>query len=485
MEVTELITRFSFQGNTTPLDNYNVSLGDGIGLLVGFAAATAASALAVGLFASNVLESVQPLIDLNAATGVSVEKIQELSFIASVSNSSTEQLFSSLEGLSTKIGEAAQKGSEEFSRLGISVRDQNGSIKGTEQILGEIGNRFQTLGLSLSEQKSIAESLGIDASLLTLLGKTSSELAKLAEKSREIGILNEEQVKQAQEYNDSLTILRATFTGFRRLLAVGVSPELDRLVKGFADAVIANKDFVISVAKGTITALGALFDSLVRIGPVLAVFAAGFLIAKTAISISSIGFAASFALLFSPLIILTAKIVAFLLLLDDVVAAFRGEESITGDLFKKFLDFDLEAFGDFIIDGVKKAFAGVVELGEFLFNDLMALFDRIKNLVPDFSNIFGDVKNLIPDKILGLFGEDAQLEVNTNAMPIPSAFSASDIPDNSFLPSSNVQNSSRSVSQTVSIDVRTTDPERAGVVIRDTLQEQMTDAEAQSRRNGM
>jgi hypothetical protein len=467
MEVTELITRFSFQGNTTPLDNYNVSLGDGIGLLVGFAAATAASALAVGLFASNVLESLQPLIDLNAATGVSVERIQELSFIASVSNSSTQQLFTSLEGLSTKIGEAAQKGSEEFSRLGISVRDQNGSIKGTEQILGEIGNRFKTLGLSLSEQKSIAESLGIDASLLTLLGKTSSELAKLAEKSREIGILNEEQVKQAQEYNDSLTILRATFTGFRRLLAVGVAPELDRLVKGFSDAVIANKDFVISVAGGTITALSALFDSLVRIGPVLAVVASGFLIAKVA----TLGFAASLALVFSPVVVLSGLIAGALLLLDDLVAAFKGEQSLIGDFFKEFLDFDIEAFGAFIVDGVKKAFDGVKKLGEFLLNDLMALFDRIGGL--------------IPESLLNLFSGDSNIALSTNAMPIPSTFSASDIPDNSFLPSSSVQNSSRSVSQTVSIDVRTTDPERAGVVIRDTLQEQMTDAEAQSRRGGM
>jgi len=481
MEVTELITRFSFQGNTTPLDNYNVSLGDSIGLLVGFAAATAASALGVGLFASNVLESVQPLIDLNAATGVSVEKIQELSFIASVSNSSTEQLFSSLEGLSTKIGEAAQKGSEEFSRLGISVRDQNGSIKGTEQILGEIGNRFQTLGLSLSEQKSIAESLGIDASLLTLLGKSSSELGKLAERSREIGILNEGQVKQAQDYNDSLTVLRAGLEGFRRLLAVGLAPELSRLVEGFTEVLIINKDWIINVVVNAITVISDLFSSLIRIAPVLAVVAAGFLIAK----IATLGFAASLALVFTPVVVLAALIAGALLILDDLVAAFKGEDSLIGDFFKEFLDFDIEAFGAFIIDGVKKAFDGVVKLGEFLFNDLMALFDRIKNLVPDFSNILGDIKNLIPERFLNLFSGDAQLEVNTSAMPIPSAFSASDIPDNSFLPSSSVQNSSRSVSQTVSIDVKTTDPERAGVVIRDTLQEQMTDAEAQSGRSGM
>ena len=178
-EVTELITRFSFSGSTGPLEDYNGSLGKSIGLLAGMGAALGVAVLGVGKWVTGISQSLQPLIDLNAQTGVSVERIQELSFIAEQSSSSTEALYSSISGLGAKIGEAAQKGSEDFSRLGVSVRNANGSVKDTDVVLSEVGNRFKQLGLSMNEQQGFAEALGIDPSLLSMMNKTGEEMATL------------------------------------------------------------------------------------------------------------------------------------------------------------------------------------------------------------------------------------------------------------------------------------------------------------------
>ncbi len=92
-------------------------------------AALGMAAFAVAKWASGVSQSLQPLFDLSEQTGVAVASIQELSFVAEQSGSSAQALESSLSGLGAKIGEAAQKGSEDFSRLGISVRDANGHVK--------------------------------------------------------------------------------------------------------------------------------------------------------------------------------------------------------------------------------------------------------------------------------------------------------------------------------------------------------------------
>ena len=121
--VSEIITKFSFEGSTSPLKDYNSSLGKGVGLLGKMAAALGVAAFAVAKWASGVSQSLQPLFDLSEQTGVAVASLQELSFAAEQSGSSSQALESSISGLSAKIGEAAQKGSEEFSRLGISVRD--------------------------------------------------------------------------------------------------------------------------------------------------------------------------------------------------------------------------------------------------------------------------------------------------------------------------------------------------------------------------
>ena len=69
-QVTELITKFSFEGSTSPLKNYNTSLGKSVKLLGAMGVALGAAAFAVVKWAGGVSQSLQPLFDLSAQTGV-------------------------------------------------------------------------------------------------------------------------------------------------------------------------------------------------------------------------------------------------------------------------------------------------------------------------------------------------------------------------------------------------------------------------------
>ena len=242
-EVTELITKFSFQGSTSPLKDYNTALGRSIKSIGAVGAAFGAATFAVAKWASGVSQSLQPLFDLSEQTGVAVASIQELSFVAEQSGSSAQALESSLGGLSAKIGEAAQKGSEEFARLGISVRNNvTGEVKKADELLAELGSSFKAKNLSLPEQQGYAEALGIDPSLISMLSQTSAETEKLKQRARDLGItLSPEDKKGLKEYNMSIAEMDAAMSGLKNLIAVAIVPELEGLAEGLSHALVIYK----------------------------------------------------------------------------------------------------------------------------------------------------------------------------------------------------------------------------------------------------
>jgi hypothetical protein len=505
-QITELITKFSFQGDTSPLNNFNGDLGRGIGLLAGFATAVAVGALAFNKWVSGVLQSEQPLIDLAAQTNVAVEAIQELGFAASVTNSSSQALNTSLEGLSTKIGEAAQKGSEDFSRLGISVRGANGFIKSTDQVLLEVGGRFKQLGLSMSEQQSFAEALGIDSSLLTLLNRSSSEIRNLRNEAREMGILTKEQTDQAMQYNDALTRMNFAMDSVRRLVAVGLAPELTDLAGKFTKLVIENKDWVINGIKATSEGIGNLLDALIRLAPFLGVVALAFVGAK----IATLGFAGALGFLLSPALLIAAGIALALVVLDDLIVAFQGGKSVIRDFFLEF-GFDIQPILVAMVDGFKEAFALLLDIGagfiaslgglfsgigKLLTGDFVGAFDDIiasfgilvDTLAMMFRSVFGDVFEWLKGSISGLVPDWVKDLASGEGGAVGAGVGGR--PDNSFLPGGTqaLASGSTSIAQDVQINIRTSDPVRAGQSAAEQLQRQLEDAQTQTssgRRGGM
>jgi len=475
-QVTELITKFSFQGSESPLNKYNASLGKSIGILAGFGAAIVGTSALISKWASSIIEAEQPLINLAAKTGLAVERLQELDYIANVNNSSSEAMASSIEGLSTKIGEAAQKGSEEFSRLGISVRDANGQVKSTDRVLFEIGNRFKALGLSLNEQTAFAEALGIDATLLQTMRLTSKEISGLSQKARDLGILNEKQIKDAQEYNDSLTTLRFGMSGIQRLIAVGLAPELKDLSDKFTNLLIENKDWIVNGITATIKLLNQFVDLIGRVWPILAVGVGVF----TALKVATIGWGAVLAVVFSPVVLFTALIVGLILVFDDLIAAFNGEKSLIADWFKS-------AFGVDIRPILQASWAIFKETAMATFSILGDIIhgrfkDAFMKIIKSIADMFKSIGKIIPDWVKDIFGDDKK-EIKVDTRVTTPDFDPNDIPQ---MPSSRMGsvNNNRRVEMNVTQQIRTTDPVKAGNVAADSLQDQMANAQYQANRGG-
>jgi len=463
--VTELITKFGFQGSTQPLEKYNVGLGKGVAMLAGMAVAAAATGAAIAKWTTSVLAAEQPLINLSSQTGVAIERIQELQYIANVSNSSTEALGSSLVNLSKKIGEAGQKGSEDFSRLGISVRDSNGRIKSTDRILSEVGNSFKRLGLSMNEQQYFADALGIDTTLLNMLSRTGKEMSELAMRARDLGILTKEQTNDAMEYNDTLTTMRFAMDGVRRLVAVGLAPEFKRMAESFTELLIKNKDWIVDGIKAAVGVLGDFLAMLGRVWPVLAAGAGLFV----ALKIASIGWATALKSLKS--IGIFALLSLIVLAIDDLIVAFQGGKSVIADFFQEFFGVDIVSVLTTAWDDLNKFFDDV---GKLIGKNLFELFD----------NPVEYLKSALLDALLWPIKKAFEL---LNKIPgididVGTAFDSSMTPGGTNS-QSNVSNSS--VTQNIKMEIKTNDPVKAGDRSAEMIQEQMTDAQYQSKRGGM
>ena len=526
--VNELVSRFSFVGDLSPQRDFNKGLAQSITLLGGFATAMIASAGGLFAFVAAGTEASDKLTDLSAETGVAVEALQELGFAAELSGSSAEQMQSSLAGLSKVAGDAARdlgRGKKAFDDLGISVKDSNGTVKTADVLFGELGAKFRQLGTDSATQKSIIASLGLDPSALQLLNATSEEVAALVEQSRRLGIVTTEQAEASAKFQDSLAIAKFGVSALRQQVAIGLAPAMTDITNRFVGFLEANHELI----EGGLKYLGEIIISVIgfieRMAPVVLIAAAAFGIATLATG----GFATVMGIVLSPVVLITAAIIALLLIVDDLITAFQGGQSVIADFFMEFLGIDIVP----IMHGVYDAFMGMVDgvialigkLWDFwkeftkaivqLFTGdwegalatLLSAFNTLGSAIKDIfsgvftflgnalSQIFSALKNaamsVLPDWALKLIGEGGSPDGVTNAGPLPSGSGQDmlDVPmitpnDAIAMGSTNSNVSNTSIDQNVEIKITAPDAQAAGAAVNDSLQDQLKTAKTQSNRGG-
>ena len=351
--VNDLVTRFGFDGSIRPLQDYNTGLTGAIQLLAGMVAGVAVATGGVSIWATAILGGVNALDALSNQTDVAVEKIQSLRFIAGQTQSTSEALDATLAGLSSTIGAAAQQGSEDFARLGISIRDSNGQLKTADVILEEVRQRFGQMNLTMREQETLAGALGIDASLLQMLNLTNDQFSELNEQARGYGLLSKEQTEQAAEYSRSLNSVWFNMGALKQLIAVGLAPSMTELADTMSALIRDNRYWVVNGVQTSVTWLGHLWDAVQRLAPIVGPILAGFVAFKTVGPL--------LAALASPVAIVTGAIVGLLAIVDDLVVAFNGGQSVIRDFFQEFLGVDIVEVLTGVLDKLKSFWSGVVD----------------------------------------------------------------------------------------------------------------------------
>jgi len=462
--VTELVTKFTFKGSIKPLQDFNATLGKSLKLIAGTATAIGLGAIGLGTFIESTLKAAQGQNRLATETGISIEKIQELGYAASVTGSSAQALESTFAGLSQKIGQAAQTGSADFARLGISVRDAFGNVKKADQVLAEVGQRFKELNLSNPQKQNIASSLGIDSTLITMLSKSNAEMNNLRETARKFGVVTKQQSIQVEQFNNSITTLKFGLNSLKTQLAISLSPQMKEITEQFTGWLLANKDLIRYGLERVTEVIVSVFKAIVRLGT----FIDDVIKATIGWKVAFIALGVVLALTLSPVYLITAAIVAALVVIDDLIVAFKGGKSVIRDFFLEFFGFDITPVLKGLVEGFKGAVKVIKTVFVGLFSWITAAIDGVIKSIEFVKSIFSD--------------DNKKQDENSTEKKSPLSLGMKPADMQQFSKSSTSNN--KSINQTIKIDIKATDPESAGKAVVDSLQNQLQSANAQLGMSG-
>lgn len=526
MVVNELVTRFSFIGDLAPQEDFNANLKSSIGLLAGVGAALAASAGGFFAWASSVLESIDPLTDLSAETGVAVEAIQQLGYAAEMSGSSSDAMNASFKEVTKRLGEFVQTGGgpakEIIEKLGLSMKDASGKVKTADVVIMDLMKSMK--GMSNAEKMNVLDKMGIDQSMLQTLSLSSEELAELIGQANAFGVVSAEQAEAASAFTDSMGRLGFAMKAIQNVVAVGFAPAMTGLIDSFVEFIEVNGELI----KSGLTWLGEVLTSVMgfmkRMAPIALMMAAAFGIA----SLATGGLATIMGVLLSPVVLITAGIIALLLIVDDLITAFNGGQSVIADFFSEFLGVDIVPIMHGIVDAFMGMVNGVIDLigtlwdawrgftraivklfvgdWEGALSDLLGAFNSLGQAIKMvFSGVFsfladsmgqviGGIKSaatsMLPDWAVKLLGGGGDIGPNAAPLPSGSGMDALDVPmitPNDAMgiaaPGGSTVNNN-SVDQQVEINISTNDAKAAGAAVGDALQDQLKTAKTQVNRGG-
>lgn len=214
------------------LDNSTSKLSSTFNSFLGLATAFGA----VTLFkeqVSQALDFADSLNKLSQKTGITADGLYSLSAAAKLSDVDFASLESSLAKFSKGIGEASMgtgTAKDAFERLGVSIQNQDGTLKDSFALLVELSEQFQDMPDGAMKATTAMQLFGKSgADMIPLLNSGSDALQKFS------GVMNQETAKAAEDFNDSLTNVQLSTNAFTMQIIKEMNPTIKDLTKNFND----------------------------------------------------------------------------------------------------------------------------------------------------------------------------------------------------------------------------------------------------------
>lgn len=305
-------------------------------------------------------------------TGMSAEAYQELAFAAEQTNISADTLQHSMILLARQSFEAAH-GSHEaafaFRQLGVGVYGAHGQLKPTDELLGDLADRFSKMPDGVKKTALATQAFGRGgAELIPLLNKGRAGIDELRDSAESYGVvLDEDVIAAAERWEKQQKHLQAALTGLRNAIGGALLRQMGDLVEKIAEWVRVNRQVI---AQGVIDFL----SKMRQLGEALFVVIDELFIKTDAWQYALLGVAAAFAFMNAPLLALVGALLVF----EDIFGFIEGKDSLIGSLFPKDEVEYVRAFFKYISDTLKYLFTGGVgeDLASLLQGEAPTAFAR-------------------------------------------------------------------------------------------------------------
>lgn len=224
------------------------------------------TAAAIGTRIKEQIDLADALDDSAQKASVSAQSLSTLAYAVKFGSVDLPTLTSALGKLSKTMFDADtgnKKAAATFQALGISIRDQEGNLRASDEVLLDLAERFAAMPEGAQKSALAMEVFGKSgADLLPVLNMGKDGIEELREEARKLGLeVSNETAAAAGELNDRLDKLYSRAEGVWRQFASRLIPTLSAASDGFDGA--AGKSELLNAA---ITAVDVTLKTLIISG---------------------------------------------------------------------------------------------------------------------------------------------------------------------------------------------------------------------------
>jgi hypothetical protein len=215
--------------------------------------ATASVAAAFGIAAKKSLEYIDSIEMARQKTGMTAEEFSRLAYNAKLSDLDVSILSKSIRTLSEGMIDAINgtgDASLAFRAMGISVKNTDGSLKSSQQVLNEIADVFEKMpnGINKSTLASSIFGAKIGTELIPMLNQGSAGFAKMAAESDAFGqTISTKGAANVEALNDNLTKMKDVMSGIVNKIVQDLAPTMRVFTDSLLDAYKKGGDFKVAL----------------------------------------------------------------------------------------------------------------------------------------------------------------------------------------------------------------------------------------------
>lgn len=193
--------------------------------------------------------------------GMSAESYQEWDFIMQHSGSDIDKMTSSMNKLADAVQEPTDKATEAFQKLGISIEDAQKMSQ--EDLFSATITALQKMESGTERTALANDLLGKSAmDLGALLNTSAEETEAMRQQVHDLGgVMDDEAVKTAAAYQDSLQNVKTAIGGITRNIGSSFMPSMISIMDATAEVASGNEEAIADVEKGILSFVDNLGDT--------------------------------------------------------------------------------------------------------------------------------------------------------------------------------------------------------------------------------
>lgn len=209
--------------------------------------------------------SADDILTLSSVTGMTTDSVQELNYMADLTDVSLDRIKDSLKETTNKMQEAAAgtgDAYDAYQRLGVEITNADGSLRSAQDVfydtidaLGEIKNQTERDALAMDLMSESAQELN------PLIDLGGEKMRAYAQEAHDMGyVLDNDALKSLQGVDDAYSRLQKTQEGVKNQLAVEFAPYLEEF---YGDVTAMVKDGGKAIKdSGIVDAFGMLLETV-------------------------------------------------------------------------------------------------------------------------------------------------------------------------------------------------------------------------------